>query len=117
MKKYISILLFILFAAPAAMHAQNTDSLVVATLKVANVHCNNDMPTIKKRLLNQEGIDEVNFSPINGDVSVFSISFHSAVTNIAAIERVIETTPGCGNPQSTPYKVKKDEARKKKKHE
>jgi copper chaperone CopZ len=94
--------------------AQGVDSLLVTTIKVRNLHCNNDMPTIKKRLHNQEGIEEVTFSPIAGDVSTFTISYHSSATNQTQIEKTIETTPGCDDQSATPYKVKKETKRKKK---
>lgn len=97
--------------------AQTPDSLKVATIKVRNLHCNNDMPTIKKQLLNQEGIEEVSFTPIDGDQSTFTISYHSSASSQPQIEQAIEATPGCDDPSSKPYKVKKDSSRKKKNHE
>lgn len=116
MTKLISSILIIIvsFFTSFSAVAQNTDSLIVTTIKVKNLHCNNDMPTIKKRLHNQEGIEDVNFTPIAGDVSTFTISFHSSATNQASIEQAIEATPGCDDPLSRPYKVKKESSRKKK---
>jgi copper chaperone CopZ len=84
-----------------------TDSLKTITLKVKNLHCNNDMPTIKKRLLNQDGIDEVVFTDISGETSVFTISYHTSVTSQQQIEKAIESTPGCDNKNETPYRVKR----------
>lgn len=97
--------------------AQTQDSVKVATIKVRNLHCNNDMPTIKKQLLNQEGVEEISFTPIDGDLSTFTISYHSSATNQTLIEQTIEATPGCDDPSSRPYKVKKESPRKKKNHE
>jgi|GEM_PF-968172 len=116
MTQFISRILIItvsFFFSPSAI-AQSADSLKVATIKVKNLHCNNDMPTIKKRLINQEGIEEVNFTPIQGDVSTFTISYHSSATNPSTIEQAIEATPGCDDQSSRPYKVKKESNRKKK---
>lgn len=116
MTKLISgiLILTVSFFYSYSAVAQNTDSLIVTTIKVKNLHCNNDMPTIKKRLHNQEGIEEVSFTPIAGDVSTFTISYHSTATNQANIEQAIEATLGCDDPSSRPYKVKKESNRKKK---
>lgn len=116
MKKIIQIILVIfvsVFSLQAS--AQNTDSLKTATIKVVNLHCNNDMPTIKKQLQNQEGVEEISFTGIDGDQSIFTVSYHSSATNQQQIEQVIESTPGCDDKSSTPYKVKKESSRKKKK--
>ncbi len=97
-----------------AQEAQAADSLKKITIQVSNLHCNNDMPTIKKRLLNEEGIDEVAFTPIEGETSVFTVSYHTSATSREQIEKAIEATPGCDDPEEKPYKVKKEKAKKKK---
>lgn len=83
------------------------DTVKKISVKVTNLHCNNDMPTIKKRLLNQDGIDKVEFTDIAGETSVFTIVFHSSVTDQDRIEKYIETTPGCDAQDETPYRVKR----------
>jgi copper chaperone CopZ len=113
---YISTV-FLFFSSSTSAIAQTVDSLKVATIKVKNLHCNNDMPTIKKRLHNQEGIEEVRFTPIEAHVSTFTISYHSSATNQANIEKAIEATPGCDDPLARPYKVKKESNHKKKNNE
>ena len=115
MKNSISIILaFTASFLSFNVMAQAADSLKTATIKVANLHCNNDMPTIKKQLLNQEGVEEISFTDIQGDKSVFTISYHTSATSEAQIEKAIESTPGCDDPDSRPYKVKKESNRKKK---
>ncbi len=116
MKKTIQILL-IIFASALSLEAaaQTTDSLKTASIKVVNLHCNNDMPTIKKQLQNQEGIEDIAFTAIKGDQSVFTITYHTSATNLQQIEQTIESTPGCDDKSSTPYKVKKEASPKKKK--
>jgi len=89
------------------------DSVKKLTMKVTNLHCNNDMPTIKKRLLNQEGVDDVTFTEILNETSMFTITYHSSVTDRQQIEKAVESTPGCDNKNETPYKVKKDRTPKK----
>lgn len=103
-------IVFVMVAAAtmctAAAQAQsNVDSVLTTEIKVVNLHCNNDMPTIKKRLLNQDGVDEVKFTDRNGDASVFTIVYHTAATSRPQIEKAIETTPGCDDKTETPYRV------------
>ena len=109
MKKSISIII-IFFSVFTAMKsaAQSADSLKITTIKVANLHCNNDMPTIKKQLQNQDGIDEISFTAIKNEQSVFTISYHTSAIDRQQIEKVIESTPGCDDAASRPYKVKKE---------
>jgi copper chaperone CopZ len=116
MKKSILIIIFFiasLFSVGA--FAQSADSLKTTTIKVNNLHCNNDMPTIKKQLQNHEGVEEITFTEIAGDQSIFTITYHSSATNQEEIEQVIESTPGCDDKASTPYKVVKKVSRKNRK--
>jgi copper chaperone CopZ len=103
----LTITATIYFVLPASTHAQSTDTVKKIEVKVTNLHCGNDMPTIKKRLLNQEGIDEVKFTDLTGESSMFTITYHTAATTQPQIEKAIETTPGCDDKSSTPYRVKR----------
>lgn len=108
----IAVLAALLFTN-SSFAQSGADTLKTATIKVTNVHCDGDMPTIKKRLLNQDGIDEVNFTGRNGVSSVFTVKYHSSVTTQQQIEKQIEATPGCDDKNSTPYRVKKERMHKK----
>lgn len=110
----LSIAFCSLLGASQTAAAQAADSVMTVVLKVTNLHCNGDMPTIKKRLLNQDGIDEVHFTDRAGETSEFTVSYHTSVTSQAAIEKAIETTPGCDDQTETPYRVKKEKPAKKK---
>lgn len=88
-----------------AQQSSGQDSILTAVIRVGNLHCNGDMPTIKKNLLNQEGIDDVTFTERHSESSEFSVKYHSAATSVSAIEKAIESTPGCDAPTETPYKV------------
>lgn len=111
---FISVVaLFTLLSSTNTTSAQSAaDSVQKAVITVRNLHCNGDMPTIKKRLLNQDGIDEVSFTERDGDLSTFTILFHSSATNPAQIEKAIESTPGCDDQSETPYRVKRDKKKK-----
>ena len=111
MKKiiFLAISIFAILGLTSGASAQSaTDSLKKATIVVHNLTCNGDMPTIKKQLLNQDGIDEVVFTNRANGQSTFTISFHSSVIDRKKIEHVIEKTPGCDDKTTTPYKVKKE---------
>jgi copper chaperone CopZ len=95
------------------LQAQQADSVKTAVLKVVNLHCDGDMPAIKKQLLNQEGIDDVRFTGRNGTASTFTVTYHSAATNQSQIETAIEATPGCDDQGETPYRIKRERAKAK----
>jgi len=111
----ILVAIAVTFLTASAASAQAPDSIKTATIRVANLHCNGDMPTIKKQLLNQDGIDDVAFTERDGEVSVFTVTYHSSVTNPASIESAIERTPGCDDKSETPYRVQRERGSKKKK--
>ncbi len=108
MKQIISFVAAIVACSYTSMaHGQQPDTVKTATIQVINLHCANDMPTIKKRLLNQDGIDDVSFTPLRYESSSFTIHYHTAVTTAQQIEQLIETTPGCDDPNEHPYRVAK----------
>jgi copper chaperone CopZ len=108
-----TLVVALIFSNNISAQTASTDSVKTAVIKVANLHCNGDMPTIKKRLLNQDGIDEVAFTDREGERSTFTVTYHSSATTEGAIEKAIETTPGCDDQGETPYRVIKERKRKK----
>ncbi len=105
----------ILCLSLTALAQTETNNVKKATIKVSNLHCNGDMPTIKKQLLNQDGVEDVTFTDISGESSTFTVTYHSAATSQAQIEKTIETTPGCDDKNEMPYKINKEGSSKKKK--
>ncbi len=99
--------LFFSFSSAKAQNATADPEIKTLVLPVVNLHCNGDMPTIKARLLNQEGVMEVAFTERRGDLSTFTIQYHSEATTAEAVEKAIESTPGCDAPDEMPYRVKK----------
>ncbi|MBS1616202.1 MAG: hypothetical protein JST06_08820 [Bacteroidetes bacterium] len=114
-KILLACIALLLAGAPAA-EAQSAapDSVKTVLIKVRNLHCDGDMPTIKKRLINQDGIDDVAFTERDGSQATFTITYHSSATREDVIEQAIESTPGCDDKSETPYRVVKE--RKAKKH-
>lgn len=109
---FSGIFLTVALALTSAASAQ-TDSVKSYTVKVINLHCDGDMPAIKTQLLNQEGIDDVSFTGRNGTASTFTVTYHSAASSEASIDKSIEATPGCDDKRETPYRVKRERAKSK----
>ena len=105
----------ILFSTATFGQEAKTNGAKTAVIKVSNLHCNNDMPTIKKQLLNQDGVEEVTFTAISNESSTFTVIYQSAATSQDQIEKTIESTPGCDDQSEKPYRVKKQASGKKKK--
>ena len=80
-----------------------------------NLTCDGDMPTIKKQLLNQDGVESVTFTKRVSNASDFTIAYNEEVISLEQLRKTIETTPGCDDKSTTPYRVKKDKAAKTKK--
>ena len=101
---FITLLLSV-FCFISQAKAQSTDTLKSMTLKIGNLTCDGDMPTIQKNLLNQDGIDEVMFTSRKKEASTFTVLFHSAATDADNIKLAVENTPGCDDPDEKPYRV------------
>lgn len=95
---------------PAAV--AQADSAKKTVLNVTNLTCNGDMPTIRKALLNQDGIESVTFTPRVAGASTFTIMYLGQVISPEQIRKAIESTPGCDDKSTTPYRVKKDKTGK-----
>ena len=102
---FITCLLSLFFFRQQAA-AQTADTLKTITLEVGNLHCDGDMPTIQKNLLNQEGIDEVSFTARKKQAATFTVTFHTAANSPNGIKSAVENTPGCDAPDEKPYRVK-----------
>lgn len=106
MKAIYSIIILIAACLVGYTSNAQTDTLKTATITVKGITCNGDMPVIKKKLLNQEGIDEAEYSEAKSGAVVFTVKYHSAVTGEEAIRKTIEAAPSCDRPKEFPYKVK-----------
>jgi len=96
--------------------AQEQDAEIKKTsIRVRNLHCDNDMPTIKSQLLKQDGVMDVTFTSRKTEMSVFTIKYHEGAVDRNAIEKFIEGTPGCDDKSTRPYKVIKEKVKEDKK--
>lgn len=106
----LGIILSILINNNTAFAQTSTSQKAVVAVK--NLACDGDMPTIKKQLLNQDGIEEVTFTKRNNGLSTFTIMFNGEVLTLDQIHKAIEATPGCDDKSTTPYRVKKNKHNK-----
>lgn len=105
MKTIISVMIaFICYSFSAK--AQTVDTVKTATIKVKGISCNGDMPLIKKKLLNEEGIDEITFTEAKSGAVTFTIKYHTAFISEKQLQTAIEKAPSCDDPNDFPYKVK-----------
>lgn len=117
MKSIFSFLtiVFCLFFSSQVVSAQSKpDAAKKAVIPIVNLHCDGDMPTIKKQLLNQDGIESVTFTKRAGGSSDFTVLFNEEVISFDQIRKTIESTPGCDDKSSTPYRVKMAKSKTKK---
>lgn len=104
---FLAITLCLCFNSQTAAAQTPADTTKKNVITVLNLTCDGDMPTIKKRLLNQDGIESVEFSKRKAGTSEFTILFDKGVITIEQIHKAIESTPGCDDKSTTPYRVKK----------
>lgn len=82
------------------------DEVKVVTVKVSGVCCNGDLASIKKKLVNQEGIDEVTADNAKKEATNIKVKYHTALVSEAKIRSLIEKTESCEKDGELPYKVK-----------
>ncbi len=107
MTKKVFILLFFLLVITISSFAKSgikfTDTTI--TIKVKGVTCSNDLKTLATNVKELSGVSECKPGKV-GPVSVFKISFNSAIVGTKEIFKAIENTGGCSDPNDRPYKVK-----------
>ncbi|WEK34054.1 MAG: heavy metal-associated domain-containing protein [Candidatus Pseudobacter hemicellulosilyticus] len=109
---FLAITLCLFFISANSSAQSPAGSSQKAVIAVVNLTCDGDMPTIKKQLLNQDGIESVDFTKRAGGSSTFTVLFNDGVINLSRIHKAIESTPGCDDKSTTPYRVKKDKKTK-----
>lgn len=108
MKKItIIVLLFVAisFGAKAQTAADSKDTTV--TLKVKGLTCSNDLKTIAKNVQEIKGVASCKPGKL-GPTSSYKITYNPALVAIKDVVAVIENTPGCGDGDEKPYKVKRN---------
>jgi hypothetical protein len=105
MKNFVAVFAAVLFSIHS--HAQvPEDSTRVAEVLVRGITCTGDLPIIQKKLVNAEGVDEVNWSPLENGEAVARITFHPALIEEKELLRLVESAPSCDAPGEFPYRAK-----------
>ena len=113
--KFILILIVFALCISGNAKAQTAhDSTATIKIKVKGIICNMDFPLIKKKLINQEGVDEVAFSEIKSGAVVCTVTYHPLIISEEKISKAIEAAPSCENPNQYPYRAKVLPSNKKK---
>ncbi|WP_109698155.1 heavy-metal-associated domain-containing protein [Chitinophaga deserti] len=109
---FLTVAICLFFAVPAASAQTKANEPQKALVQVINLTCDGDMPTIKKQLINQDGIESVEFTKRASGSSAFTILYNADVISLDLIHKTIEKTPGCDDKSTTPYRVKKEKKAK-----
>ena len=99
-------IIFIMLGVINSAKAQANDTLKTATIKIKGISCTMDLPIIKKKLVNEEGIDDVTYSELKSEAVFFTVKYHTAIITEQQIRSAIENAPSCDDPSEKPYKVK-----------
>jgi copper chaperone CopZ len=103
------IIAIFLIATPTIKTLSQTVTLArdtTITLKVKGLTCSNDLKTIATNVKEIKGVTACKPGKL-GPTSSYKITFNPAVVNRNDLVAVIENTPGCGDGDEKPYKVKK----------
>ncbi len=103
------IIAIFLFAIPTIKTIAQTATAAkdtTITLKVKGLTCSNDLKTIATNVKEIKGVTACKPGKL-GPTSTYKITFNPAVVNRNDLVAVIENTPGCGDGDEKPYKVKK----------
>ncbi len=107
MKILLSIIIALMTIAYGnSIFALTKDTVKTSTVKVEGITCELEMTDIKKKLINQPGVDEVTYSKGASGMVTFTVKYHTSIITAKKIKEVIESAPSCENPNEFPYKVK-----------
>ncbi len=106
LKKIILIaLVFTAISNKSFAQTETSATDTTITVKVKGVTCKNDLVTLSDNVKELKGVAECK-SGKAGAISEFTITFNKVVVGTKDIFKAIESTPGCSDPNSRPYKVK-----------
>jgi copper chaperone CopZ len=103
------IIAIFLIAIPTIKSIAQTATAIkdtTITIKVKGLTCSNDLKTIAKNIKDIKGVSECKPGKL-GPTSTYKITYNTTVVNRQDVVAVVENTPGCGDGDEKPYKVKK----------
>lgn len=107
MFKKMMMALLIFTAAGSKAMAYSTSPLVdtTITVKIKGVTCNNDLNTLATNVKELKGVAACKPGKA-GAVSVFKVTYNTALVSTKEIFAAFENTGGCSDPNEKPYKIK-----------
>ena len=84
---------------------QAKDSTKTIKLKVKGITCSSDLKTISANVEKLTGVSSCKAGKM-GTTSSFEIKFNPILVTEKEINKTIENTGGCENPNERPYKIK-----------
>ena len=109
--KYIVASFILVCATTISASAQTTtptsQNLQTIKIKVTGITCKGDCKDIQESIGQLNGISATKQIGKPSATSVFEITFNPALVTEKQIQKSVEDTPGCDDPEKRPYKVKK----------
>ena len=84
---------------------QNTDSSKTVTIKVKGITCSMDLKMIAANVEKLKGVSSCKSGKM-GTTSSFEVKFNPILVTEKEINKVIENTGSCENPEEKIYKIK-----------
>lgn len=112
-----SLLMFILvttFATSTLAQESNDQSTSITTtqsdktikLKVTGITCGGDIKDIQNQVAKMKGVTSCQPAAKPAATSIFEVTYNPAFISEKQIRGAVESTPGCSDPDSRPYKIK-----------
>lgn len=93
--------------AGAQTSAPVSQNLQTIRIKVTGITCKGDCKDIRESVAKLNGVTATSQIGKPAATSVFEITFNPALVTEKQIQKSVEDTPGCDDPEKRPYKVKK----------
>lgn len=99
------------FSASAQDFAQSSVSTESKTansikLKITGINCSGDIKDIQKQISELPGVTNCEPAKKPAATTVFQVTYNPALVTEKQIRAAVESTAGCSDPESRPYKVK-----------
>lgn len=112
--KYIVVLFVLISTTSLKTFAQNSketpqtksQTLQTIKIKVTGITCKGDCKDIQESIGKLDGISTTKQIGKPAATSIFEITFNPTLVTEKQIQKSVEDTPGCDDPEKRPYKVK-----------
>jgi copper chaperone CopZ len=104
-KIFIAVLLIAATSSKTIAQTATQPKDTTITIKVKGLTCNNDLKRIATNVTEIKGVTACKPGKL-GPTSTYKVTYNTALVNKTNLVTVIENTPGCGDGDEKPYKVK-----------